>query len=167
MNSNLNNINKAGFKVPNDYFNTLEDEVINAIRLNELTKDHKETGFSIPSDYFDLVEDAIINEIKDAAETKVIPLFNRRRLTYISGIAAALIIAFTIFFNSTTTDELNYELVEEYIIDEGIDTYDLAALLTEEELTNLNEKVYDEAYNLESLEAYLLENVNLEELIEQ
>ena len=62
--------------------------------------------------------------------------------------------------------ELSMEPQKTYILDEGISSYELAALFTDEEITTFNEEIMEEAFNDEPLEDYLLENTDIEDLIE-
>lgn len=168
MSKKLKDIKKTGFKTPKDYFDGLEDAVFSKIsteNMQEVIDDH---GFSMPEGYIEGIEDTVFEKL-DQDNTKVISLFNRRNLLYMSGVAAALLIMFTIFMNkdSQTIDDLDQNQVENYILDQDISSYELASLLTDEELTTINEGIMEEAYDDESLEDYLLENVNLEDIIEQ
>lgn len=169
MNKDLNNIKTTGFKVPKDYFNTLEDNILSKVKGDTVLKDIGKSGFEIPDNYFDTIEDTIFNKLNSKESPKVISLFNKRNIIYLSGVAAAIIIMFGIFMNTgnSTNMELDYEVVETYIIDENISSYEIASLLTEDELLNINSEIMDEAYNDESMEDYLLENVNFEDIIEQ
>lgn len=122
-------------------------------------------GFDLPDSYFDTLENNILNRIENEDDTKVIKLFSRRNILYASGIAAAILILFnlSIFSESITIDDLETETVENYIINEGIDSYELAVLLSEDDL--LEDELMEQNITDESLEDYLLENLDIEELI--
>ena len=167
MKKELNNIKKTGFNAPKEYFNGLEDKIMNNINLNNHLKNEKSTGFTMPNGYLNFLEDAVLNNVKK--EPKVITLFSKQSLIYISGVAAAILIMFNVFWNTTETsiETIDPELVENYFIDEGIDTYEIAALFTEEELTTINTDIFDQTFNDDSLEDYLLENANIEDIIDQ
>lgn len=168
MKSKLDKIKSSGFKTPSGYLDELEDRVFARLNNEDGSKDLKSSGFNLPENYFDTVEASVLNRLETKRETKIISLLTRRRLTYISSVAAALILAFTLFLNNEVgADELNYEVVSDYILDEDIDSYDLAALLTEEELSSIDIEIYNDSYNTDSIEDYLLENVDLEEIIDQ
>lgn len=169
MQLNLNNIKNTGFKTPDNYFNAVEDNIMNAIKQESNLNLSKETGFKTPNNYFDSIEDAVINKIETKTTSKVIPLFSKRNLIYASSIAAAILIMFGIYLNKDNDilEEIEYEIVENYILNQGISSYDIASLLTEEELSNINFEIMDEAFNNEDIEDYLLENANLEDIIEQ
>jgi len=75
-----------------------------------------------------------------------------------------------VFWNNTTETSLETiddELVENYFIDQGINTYEIASLLTDDNDINLDIELFDESFNDDSLENYLLENVELEDFIDQ
>lgn len=169
MQKDLNNIKNTGFKVPNDYFNSLEDTILNKIKDDSALKNIDSSGFEMPNGYLDTLEDTVFNKLSKKKNPKVISLFNKRNLLYVSGVAAAIIIMFGFFWNNTTAleMELDYEMVESYLIDQNISSYEIASLLTEEELSNIDSEIMSEAFNDEDMEDYLLENVNFEDIIEQ
>jgi hypothetical protein len=161
MNKNkLHNIKDSGFKAPENYFDGLEDSIMDQIKLHEKIED---TGFKSPDNYFDLLEDKIIDRVKH--EPKVISLFNKRNLLYATSIAAALVIMFSIFINKSelTFADLETASIENYLNEEEIDSYEMASLLTEEELSA--DIFIDSDLTSESLEEYLLQNATIEDLI--
>lgn len=166
---NLNNIKKAGFEVPKDYFQNMEDRIMDTIKLNDALQNMDETGFKAPEGYFDTLEDVVLTKVKDDKNPKVISLFNKQNLIYISGVAAAVLIMFNVFWNSSDTsiDTIDAEMVENYIIDQGINTYEIASLLSNDDDINLDIELFDETFNEDSLEDYLFENVDLEDFIDQ
>lgn len=169
MTNKLNNIKNTGFKTPDNYFDAVEDNIMNALKQESNLNLSKEVGFKTPDNYFDNLENAIFNKIETENTTKVIKLFSKRNLIYASGIAAAIVIMFGVFMNNNDASnlELDYEMVESYILNQDISSYEIALLLTEEELSNINLEIMDEAFNNEDMEDYLLENVNLEDILEQ
>jgi len=169
MKKDFNNIENTGFKVPEGYFNTLEDTILSKIKTDSILKGIDNPGFEMPDGYLNSVEENIFNKVPKKASTKIISLFNRRNLIYISGIAAAIVIMLGFFWNNANTSnmELDYEMVESYLIDQNISSYEIASLLNEEELSSINSEIMSEAFNDEGMEDYLLENVNFEDIIEQ
>ena len=165
MKLNLNNIKKTGFKTPDNYFDVVEDNIINAIQQEKSLNISKETGFKTPDKYFETIDDVIFNKIEVKNTPKVIPLFSKRNLLYVSSIAAAILLLFnlSIFEKKVTWDSLDTQTVENYIIDEGIDSYELAALLTDDEFSETD--FIEQDITDETLENYLLDNFDLEELI--
>lgn len=166
MNKDLKHIKDQGFKVPKDYFETLEDQIMSNITLDTQIPKARTPGFETPKDYFNTLEDNIFNKLETPQETKVIPLFKKRNLLYFSSIAAVLLVMLAIFVN-TDSEALDYDLVENYIINEDVDVYELATLLTDEELNNIQMEIRNSTYIEDDMESYLLDNVNLEDLIEQ
>ena len=167
----LKDIKNPGFKAPSkDYFDSLEDAVFARLKAEDLKEVVGEHGFSAPEGYFSKIEDNILDQVKpEENEVKVVSLFNRKRLMYMSGVAAAILILFAVFINRSpeAEQELDMELVETYILDQDISTYELASLLTEEELQSINTDILEETFEDEDLEDYLLENVDLENIIDQ
>ena len=170
MTKKINNIKTTGFKVPKDYFQNLEGNIMDTFKLDKTLKGINTSGYKTPKDYFDTLEDVVLTNIKDEKNPKVISLFSKQRLVYISGVAAAVLIMFSVFWNNTTETSLETiddELVENYFIDQGINTYEIASLLTDDNDINLDIELFDESFNDDSLENYLLENVELEDFIDQ
>lgn len=166
MNKDLKHTKDQGFKVPKDYFETLEDNIMSNIALDSQISKDQSSGLKAPKDYFDTLEDNIFSKLETPNETKVIPLFGKRNILYFSSIAALLLLMLAIFVN-TDSEELDYDLVENYIYNEDVDVYELAALLTDEELNNIQMEIMNSTYIEDDMESYLLNNVNLEDLIEQ
>ncbi|MFI1743741.1 hypothetical protein [Thalassobellus sediminis] len=160
--NNIHNINETGFKVPKDYFDTLEDAILSNIKLKELSSD---SGFKTPKDYFKTLEDRIIEKTSTKETPKVISLFNRRNLVYLSGVAAAVLLLFNLstFNNTTTWASLDTETVEEYMISgDLLDSYEIASLLTTEELSDAN--FIETNFNENNIESYLIDHLDLEDL---
>ncbi|MBT8253003.1 MAG: hypothetical protein HKN00_12030 [Flavobacteriaceae bacterium] len=168
MNNSLNNIKKPGFKVPDGYFDQVEEAVFSQIKTEAIKESVNDSGFKAPDNYFDAIEDQVFDTIK-STDTPVVSLFNRRNLYYVSGIAAAILILFAVFVdrNGETPDELNYEVVEDYILDQDLSSYEIASLLSETGLESLELEIQETDLTEESLEEYLLENLDLEDIIEQ
>ena len=169
MHKKLNDIKNTGFNVPKDYFNSLEETVFNKIKTEDIFADIENPGFKMPENYLNDMEDKVLRTIK-TEQPKVISLTSRRNLLYMSGVAAAVVLLFSLYINkggSINNTELTPAMVESYIINQDISSYELAALLTEDELSNINLDIMDEAFSDEDMEDYLIENINIEDLIEQ
>lgn len=155
----LHNIKKTGFKVPKDYFEGLEDSIIHQAKLSEKIE---KTGFKTPQGYFEGLEDSILS--KTQKTPKVIPLFSKQNFIYAASIAAVLVIMFNVFWNtSNTTTNLEVTDIEQYLLQQDVSDYELATLLTEDDLASDN--FVDLDISDESLENYLLEHATLEDLI--
>jgi len=156
----LHNINETGFKTPKTYFDSLEDSIMNQIKLQ---KKIEGAGFITPDNYFESLEDKILEKVNH--QPKVISLFSKRNLFYATSIAAALVIMFSIFINKNelTFDDLETASIENYLNEEEIDSYEIASLFTVEELSS--DIFIDSDLTSESLEEYLLLNATIEDLI--
>tara|TARA_R110002049_G_scaffold25972_3_gene90814 strand:- start:61 stop:558 length:498 start_codon:yes stop_codon:yes gene_type:complete len=158
----LHNIKETGFKVPKDYFDTLEDTVL---RHNKLKEQSSEPGFKTPDNYFETLEDTILSKVSEKESPKVISIFSRRNLIYASSIAAAvlLLLNLSIFENESGWEDIEAETVENYIINENMGSYEIASLLIDEELNEDN--LTDIEFSDEALENYFLDHTTVEDLI--
>ena len=158
----IHNITNSGLKVPKDYFDNLEDRFMTEIKLNEAGKS---PGFKAPEGYFDTLENSILSQVVEKETTKVIPLFNRKNLLYVSSVAAAVLLLFnlSIFEKETSWDNLDIESVENYILEENVGTYEIASLLLEDEISEDDFSTLE--FDDEAMEGYFLENTSLEDLI--
>lgn len=158
----IHNINETGFKVPNDYFSNLDDSILTHIKLKEKINN---SGFITPQNYFETLEKNIIEKISKKESIKVIPLFSKRNIIYVSSIAAAVLLLFnlSIFDKKSDWDKLDTETVENYIIEENIGSYEIASLLSEDSF--IEENFIIQGINEEHLETYLLDNLDIEDFI--
>ena len=158
----LHNIKETGFKVPKDYFDTLEDTVL---RHNKLKEQSSEPGFKTPDNYFETLEDTILSKVSEKESPKVISIFSRRNLIYASSIAAAvlLLLNLSIFENESGWEDIEAETVENYIINENMGSYEIASLLIDEELNEDN--LTDIEFSDDALENYFLDHTTVEDLI--
>lgn len=161
MNKNkLHNIKDSGFKTPKNYFDGLEDSIMNQMKLQEKVED---TGFKVPDNYFESLDEKILDKVTH--KPKVISLFTKRNLLYATSIAAALVLMLNIIGNNNelTFDDLELTSIENYLSEEDFSSYEYASLLTEDELTTDN--FIDTELTDESLEDYLLQNATIEDFI--
>ena len=163
---NLDNINETGFKIPEDYFDTLESNLLDRIKTCEVLGNVDETGFKIPKDYFDTVETKIFNIINAKDETPVITFNFKKKLYYFSGIAASIILLIAIFINTSNTDELSVETVSHYLENRDLNSYELAELLSEIDVLNEEFTIAETNYDESNLESYLLQNTDIEYILE-
>ncbi|MBU2950074.1 hypothetical protein KO493_05115 [Tamlana agarivorans] len=162
----LHNIHSTGFKIPDGYFDALEDRIFNKLKNDSPLNAVEETGFKAPKDYFDSINESIIEHIKNEEKTtKIIPLFNKKTILFASSIAAAVLLLFnlSVFESKPTFNSLDAQTVENYIISEDMSTSELAFLFTDVELdeTIFSETIFDD----ENIEDYLLNNTDIETLI--
>lgn len=165
MNTNkLHNIKETGFKVPKDYFESLEDIVLSEVKLQETIS---ESGYKVPDHYFNSLEDKIINAVQPQKDTKVIKLFTWRKASYAAAIAASFILTINIFFNKKpehiTIETIEIASIENYIIDEDLETAEFASLFTQEDLMDV--QLIHDGYSSETLENYVFDNLEIEDII--
>lgn len=163
MKKTLHTIKNSGFKTPEDYFATLEDTILSHSKLKEISSGSE---YKIPENYFDSIEDKIINAVQQKEETKVIKLFTWRRITYASSIAASIILMISIFFNNTkniTLDNIETASIENYILNEDLETNEFSYLFSKEDLSNI--RLINDGYNSQNLENYVFDNLEIDDII--
>lgn len=110
----------GGFKVPEGYFQEFEDRMMARLNLAEVPVHEK--PFKVPEQYFEQLSDRIIDRLESEPETgKIIPLFNRRMLSYVASVAAVVAILFSsIVLNRSGElgfDDLNMSAIENYLLE--------------------------------------------------
>lgn len=164
-NDKLHNIKATGFKTPNHYFESFEDDFFAKLDTKSPLDSVKKTGFKVPDNYFKNLNITIPAEDSKKQATKIIPLFRKRNLIYISSIAAAILLLFnlSVFQNTPTFNDLDMETVANYIENEDYNAYELAAILTDE---HIKEHItIDYSLNEDTIEQYLLDNGDIELLL--
>ncbi|MCL6294394.1 hypothetical protein [Jejuia spongiicola] len=163
---NLHNIKTSGHKTPEKYFESFDDRLFSKLRDGNELDTIKSAGFKVPNDYFETVNDKILSKLENKNEAKVIPLFSLKKVAYVSAIAASLVLMFNVVFNTpekVTYESLEIASIENYLVEEDFTSYEFASLLTEDEL---NSEVFTNTdISEESLEDYLLDNANIEDLL--
>lgn len=147
-----------GFKAPEDYFEGFEERLFSKIKEAELPKQH---GFDVPYGYFENLEERILQNVSQEKTVKVIPLFKRKTFIYAASIAACAALVFSIYTGNTGGEKpLQIADIEAYINSDSmdLDSYDIAQILSEDELDNLT--LENEIFSQESIEEYLLENLD-------
>lgn len=160
---NIHNIKSPGFKVPDKYFSQVEEHIINELNLHSKTET---SGFEVPKTYFEDIDQKILKRIAHENDTKVIPLFTWKNTTYAAAVAACLILMFNILWTpseSPSFETLEMASIENYLDQEELSSHELVSLLTEDELNSNN--FIDDEFPEGALEDYLLDNVDLENLI--
>jgi len=161
----LHNVKSTGFKTPDNYFDSLEDKLFERISNQDFIEDIETTGYTVPNDYFKSIEDKVLNKL-DTKNTPVVSLFTRKSFYYIAGIAASLLLLFAIFTNTNKTEELSLEIVESYLENRDLDSYEIAQLLSDTDLLEDDFTIIETPYNEDNLEYYLLENTDIETILE-
>ncbi|MFH4964122.1 hypothetical protein V8G69_03890 [Gaetbulibacter sp. M235] len=161
--NSLKNINKTGFKVPENYFENFEYAFLSELKLKETSAN---SGFKVPENYFETLDDKILNTIKDQKEVKVLKLFSWKKITYAAPIAASVIIMLGVMFNKNSTlsiDKIETASIENYILTEELEPNEMASLFSNEDLSEIN--FTNNNLNPETLENYVLDNLEIEEII--
>ncbi|WP_298534739.1 hypothetical protein [uncultured Algibacter sp.] len=163
--SNLNKIKSTGFKLPDDYLDSFEEQVLGKIHDKPKLDAIETSGFKKPENYFDSLEERIAQKLSNQKETKVITLNAKRTLVYLSGIAAAILVLFNlaIFDSKPSFDDLETETVENYLLDESITSYEIAGLLSDEQIEEVI--ILDHNLSEDHIETYLLDNADIETLM--
>ncbi len=168
--NNLHN-DKSGFKVPENYFTSFEEKLSKAISSEGsekfLLETTKKSGHKVPEGYFDTVEDEILqNTIGVKPKSKVVSLFSKQNILFISGIAAMIAIIISLSINEESKlnfDEIDIADLHSYFDDGNIELSDqeMASLLGEE--LSYTETFEDDLVNDEDLLDYLSEEDNIED----
>lgn len=145
----------SGFKVPEDYFDSLESKILDKAKMALPLESKIDSGFKVPEGYFD-------NFKPKAKSSKVI---NLKKVLYISSIAAAIVLLFALFIPKSTPnfDGLETAAIETYLLNESYETSEIAGLLNEDDLTL---ETFDVSLDSEDMETYILENTSVENLID-
>lgn len=125
----------SGFKTPENYFDSLEERVMQRISFDE---NKINTGFKVPDNYFDSFEEKVIQKLpSDNVEIKVISLWQRKSF-WLSSVAAVFLISLgtLYFFNQQTSSDLTS--TSDYLAYQSdITTEDIATQLTDDDITAL------------------------------
>lgn len=160
MDRKLNKIKDPGFKTPENYFEGLEDSILSQIRLENIGG----SGFKLPESYFESLEDKVLDKVSATNEPKVIHLFTKRNLLFASSIAATILLLFnlSIFERGIATFEtLDTTTVESYIMNEAMDSYEIASLLNNDEI--IEEDFIEHNFTDENMENYIFNNIDIED----
>lgn len=157
---------KSGFKVPEGYFGSFEARMMD--KINSLPRENElEFGrqpFKVPDNYFKGFENQMLQRIKqEPKSTRVIPMFRKKTLSYVSGIAAvlAVIITSAVINHSqkATFEDLDLLAVENYLFE----TLDLSnpeetPMIDHREISFAQEM--DSQFDREAVLEYLNENID-------
>ncbi|GGW66771.1 hypothetical protein DFQ11_103167 [Winogradskyella epiphytica] len=164
---NLNNITSPGFKTPDQYFESFEDKLF--ARLYKKVSMHgvESSGYTVPKDYFNSVEEAVFNKTK-TEDRPVIQLKQKKILYYVAGIAASLVLFFSLFFNQSnefsmaSLDSIDTSSIESYLYQEEYSTDELATLFKSGDMSVSD--FIDVTITEETINNYL-DNLDTEDLI--
>lgn len=155
MSKKIQHIKSSGFKVPEGYFESLDSKLLDKTKTTSLLNNKPASGFKVPDSYFENFN------VKPKKE-KVITL---KQVLYISSIAAALVLLFTIFIprQEPTFDSLETATIENYLLEEHYETSEIASLLADNELSL---ETFDLVPSDELMEDYLIQNTSIDNLID-
>ncbi|SDG94166.1 hypothetical protein SAMN05421827_11380 [Pedobacter terrae] len=122
------------FEVPQHYFDNLAERIQTQIVLSEMPKAEK--AFAVPENYFDTLQSRIADKIATTSEprkeAKVIPLWRRNIVKYVSAACFLLMASYGIYFyqngsvsvaqpsssaEAIVNEQLLYDIDENTIID--------------------------------------------------
>lgn len=158
-----------GFRVPENYFDTLQERIMQNVATENLPK---ETGMQVPENYFEHLESRIVTnstKIKARKESKLI-----RLNTWWYAAAAACTIAFGLWLTPNSS-EVNQSILPIVSTDYSLENYmeDMVLDMPESTLYNLidntdyvdNRTPFNGKINKEDVEEYLMENLDLSTLL--
>ena len=160
----LNTIKSTGFKTPKNYFESFDERLLEQLNKEETIEGIEDPGFQVPTDYFNSFEDKLFEKINND-QKPVINLRSRKTFYYVAGIAASLMLALAVFLNKNNNPALSVEMVETYLENSNLDSYELAELLSDADLLEEDFIITETDYNEGYLESYLIENVDLESIL--
>ena len=120
------------------------------------------SGFMASEAYFESFADRLMLQLPQR-EVKVVPLYKRRPV-WLTSAAAALVLSLSLVFTQKESAPDN-DTIENYIVyQSGISSYDLIQNLNQEEISELEKTVLDDAISDEDVDRYLIdENISLDE----
>lgn len=158
-----------GFRIPEDYFDTLQDRIMQNVTLDTLPK---ETGMQVPEDYFEHLESRIVancSEAKIKRKPKVIRLNN---WWYAAAVACSITLGLWLIPENTKENPSPQTLVKtEYSLENYME--DMVLDMPESSLYNLIDNTdyvdsrvpFNGKINKEDVEEYLMENLDLSTLL--
>jgi len=160
------NIKPLGFKTPSQYFESFEYKLFKRLNKTESIEDIETTGYSVPNDYFNSVEGTILGKL-NTEDKPVISLQSRKTFYYIAGIAASIVLLIAIFTNTEKTEDIiSVEMVEAYLENRDLSSYEIAQLLSDTNLLEDDFTIINTPYEEGNLESYLLDNSDIETIFE-
>ena len=157
---NIHNITSSGFKTPEHYFDSLENQIFERISDNTILDSIETPGFKVPNAYFDTVESNILETIQTKTEKPVIQLKSKSKFYYFAGIAASFVLLFSLVFNnkSISLNAIDTATIENYLYQEDYSNEELATLFKVEDISEsdfIDVNISDTTLNdyLESVDA--------------
>lgn len=159
---NKHNRLDTGFKVPDDYFSTFEENLISEIELKEKVNT---SGFKIPRNYMNDFEVKVPSVKSSSNESKVIALFSDQKWLVAASIAAIFILLVSIptkQHSDLDFGSLDNDSIESYLLTNDFDSAELNHLITNP--SDFETSILEKTLNDLPLEDYLYNNIELEDL---
>src|SRR5690606_59166 len=115
-----NHSKKNSFRVPETYFDTLDDKLSDSAYLESIKE--KSSGFKVSESYFDDFEHSVIAKVKTLYKpTKVVALNRTEAIQYIAAVAAVVLVVFSIFNFSNVDSTPNLETIDNALISQYVE----------------------------------------------
>lgn len=163
----LHHIKSSGFKVPDTYLDSFDELLLNRLKKSSPLEGLQNPGFKVPDQYFETFDDKLMETVSSEKVGKVIPLMSWKKVAYVSGIAASIVLMVSLFNNNSkklTFGDLDISLIEDYIVGEDFTDENMASLATED-LTL--DKFMDSHLIDANLEDYILDNSSVEDYLNE
>ena len=164
-NKKLHQIKSSGFKAPDGYLESFDELFLNKLNSDNPLKENQISGFKVPDQYFEAFDKKIIEVISDKKEVKVISFISWKKMAYVSGIAASILLMISLFNNNNsmpTFDNLETASIDNYIVEEDFTNEDIATLLSDDLTLN---NFMDSHLIDDNLEEYILDNSSVEDYL--
>ncbi|RSK39318.1 hypothetical protein [Mangrovimonas spongiae] len=162
MSNNFKHSKQHGFSTPENYFDSFDAKLLQQLKEEKALHQVKDPGFKVPDYYFNEVDGLIIKSVSKKPKVITMPLL--KKTLYTTGIAASLLLAFSLFFNKNNIsfDDVETTSLETYI-ESDFELQDFTTFTTNDDLdiTSFSEVHFSE----EHLENYILNNTPIEDLI--
>lgn len=154
-----------GFKVPKDYFDNLEERVMQNIAMDQLPKD---TGMRVPDGYFEQLEDRVMAKTI-TPEKKSPKVINLNSWWKVAVAASVIGIGIWLLPGNPKANEMSNTMVNsEFTIDRYIDDmiFDMPDASLIEMVDDYDiDMSFSNQINKEEVEEYLMENLDLSTLL--
>ncbi len=151
----------SGFKIPEDYLDTFNDNLLNKIASEDQSSIPKNEGFKIPERYFNSLHKNITSKLEEKP-TKIITLKSYKKYYYSAiSVAAVLLLFFTIQpKKSNNISDLASSEIDAYFEDTdlGLSTYEIAEVIPVDDLEL--DDVLETTINDEDIVNYLDDNID-------
>lgn len=160
--NDLPNINKTGFKVPDNYFGDFEARMMDLVNIKGDDKISSPNPFKVPEGYFNSFEERVTKRLnEEEKQPKVISLLTNRYFSYAAGFAAVIAVIFSLQFfdrsRSTGYEDLEITAVENYLLEKlDLTTPEESHLIKEDDFSFATPVTAD--LNQEAVFEYLNEN---------